>query len=639
MHNRENIPVGNVIATFDVEELDKILNTGENRINKLINYDRDFLKINNPNFYTFSSKKGNLIKFVHSYNFESEGEQRGMYITLEIIDPSNDFESRLLSYTIERIYGGVDANINFELENLIKTKPRAPIPPEEDNTTVSPPLAVGNTQAENTQDFLAAKYILGHDSTIYGPDGSDIKKYKEIKEKIKKKEEEKFSKATEKYKQDLEEWGLKQTKLINKVASLLAVAGKPFLWFMYGASNRLADWAGPIGGQLINVSYNYSGEGGIRSLVMTFATVSFSIDKLAKKSLSLQEYTQGEAIVEALTPDQINNGINTCINNYIRNILPEQLGGNIVIVLPNMYNLLQEKINSIKREIDNTLDPIGQTRLQSRLFSYANVLDETNEKLAGKFRGLAVQKDTESYIQSKIGINKLFSELGFTVASFDIEVEEKFIEDLTNPISKILDSQLDKNSSFDIDGKDYLDFTTNILAKEKDLNYRQEYNKIKLVCEESDANYYSPLNRIRDKIKEITGIDLIYFFESDTRILKIWKDRKLITDATRPVMLVTTEGIKNFYMYGDPIKPTNNSLNNIENSIDLQIADKYKDIFNENYKKTLGQKIGHFDGKFKFGKLNELPDELAYDENFNKFVQVNKLPVLNLVTKILMFCG
>lgn len=578
-----NIPTPTVIASFDIDEITKTLylnNSPSTGLKKLTSE-------SNPKILTFTTKKGNLISFSHSYNFEVEGTSKGQYIQLEILDPTNEFESIFLTQTLESTVGYTYPELQKDVNNLIKNKPQVP----------------------------ASQIFNGfQDTDIFTPGGglAPLINFEDRK-----------------YKEDLIAWQNKVQLAINNLAT--QVINKPTLWFMYGISDKFIDWAGPIGGQFYKALYNYNPNNGSRTLTLTFVTTVIETTKIFKKALNINEYAYGESVIGFLDKAAVNDGINTTLKSYFQNILPHT-PGNILLATPDFYSLLAKYIQSLKDEVTNSLDAGISTGLNANPSDFRYGIDN---RLRNKIVEYALQqgnipKSTLASITDKpsefiiktVTINKLFSDLGFTVTQF---------EDITQ----------NDNQDGTFNNKDYLEYTINILNKEKKISYFNEFTKIRLVAGDDVTDYMAPINKFIVKFREITGVSLYYYLESDYRILKIWKDRGIIESDKEAAFVLTTEGIKNFYIYGSPladqekIKKTlkdgqffeTSSNGNHSISIPIEVPDFILTKFSPEYKKQLFQKIRSYTGNYKFGDLLELPDEYSYSEELDKLVEKNSLPI------------
>lgn len=400
-------------------------------------------------------------------------------------------------------------------------------------------------------------------------------------------------------------------------------------YFFYGVTDDIKEWSGPYNGKLVNIEQNYSSEG-IRSIVLEFATTpspfflnklrsdqnnssSSKIDRfsrmyLEKNSANLSVNTQLNSIAFMNAEKaKIFPTFRELIKSYLRDICKSE---NIIVLLPDIDPIFLRLYNDYRQS--------GY----ERLLEYKNNVDILNipkdfvgaEKAAGY---VAFQYPIE------LALNTLFKSMGINAIEFSNETLKTY---------PLVEQRVEYSDLID---KSY---STLILTIEAGLYQTQEYYKDKYA---QYTDFFLPLKRIRDGYQKLfpEGLrDIIYYEETDIRILKLLKKHNIIKDDSKPAFIFGESSMIDYFVYlnvniaantievlKDNLKiSTADSPANIANQIDLGIFNNdYRDEFYKTfYENFPPQQYGR--------NVKATKDELAFLQLEDNLV--NNIPVFRCNT-------
>lgn len=301
---------------------------------------------------------------------------------------------------------------------------------------------------------------------------------------------------------------------------LSSTISNEIFYITYGTGDNLSTWAGPFICKFSDAQVRYSGSDQ-RKLILYF------VDARSPFSCSMGIYGENLPLTLyrsnyfASVTHKINSAepisldyseiIYSLYEDYLNQIYAEQ--ANIVVLLPEVKSFFLQNIRGIiKKNVVETKKPQKYPRWIPLLLKWEREFNLRSVKL----EALAAEKSAVSDILEEFGIQ--------LVADGDAVKQD--IKKLVAGVSEARAEYL-----FSANPKEYWA----ILRADLVQNYWREY--------------YSPIKKLRDLLARF-GFDIVFYEETNIKVLKIWKEAKIIKDDTKPAVILGDINLVNQFLYG-----------------------------------------------------------------------------------------
>jgi hypothetical protein len=638
---------------------------------EVIAYANSDIKTDPNNHYLFRLANDNIIKFVHSYNFDSNnGNNIGNTITLELIDPEGFFETRvflnselLFKSDPQIVKDRAEAQKEFERREQIKSALLGLSPSISTIKSISfdrtfsdvvsntdylggrgsmrivPTEELNSKLTEDIQnqiiDDLAQQIDLSK-----ARDTNTLEYSKLILSKLKKQNLIKYSFGTATQKNatisTLSNYSVDVTASFDtsnipalfeelKLDSLdkeRQLIPTPYFYFYYGLGSNPNNWSGPISAQFVDAKYNYSFETGKKSTTMTFST-TFDFPAFSRYALDLR------GVTNIITPEYIvigalkNTGsfdspqgsfhaaLSLVIKNYLRTITSPNI--NISVLLPDLDKIINDKI--------------------------INYINYFKTKQSTPIKEIAGAME---YV-------KIIEDMGFDVTLIRDKYNKYSIGDSINQIASVKSNNAGYNNSY------LLEF----YAKNPENNTVYICASLSKPINES---YLKPLEKIIAGIKNITGlidlglevIDNTEFINTFSQhiISKSFTNINPITNPANPLLVFGDSYIMENYLYGKKFYSIKGIIQEKQvtteagDQNELSLIDRIKkgankadrsylheidsQIFSEEYITDIASKYFlNIDVALAInsGSFSIPDDELSIDANIRKNIEASRIPI------------
>jgi hypothetical protein len=301
---------------------------------------------------------------------------------------------------------------------------------------------------------------------------------------------------------------------------LSSTIGNETFYITYGTGDNLSTWAGPFICKFSDAQVRYSGTDQ-RKLILYF------VDARSPFSCSMGIYGENLPLTLyrsnyfASVTHKINSAEPTTLDyseiiyslyeDYLNQIYAEQ--ASVIVLLPEVKSFFLQQIRGIiKKNLVETKKPSIHTRSMPIFSKWERDYNLRSVKLDA----LAAEKSAVSDILEEFGIQLVA----------DGDAVKKDIKKLVAGVREARAEYL-----FSANPKEYWA----ILRADLVQNYWREY--------------YAPIKKLRDLLARF-GFDIVFYEETNVKVLKIWKDAKIIKDDTKPAVILGDINLVNQFLYG-----------------------------------------------------------------------------------------
>jgi hypothetical protein len=614
------VPVPGVIGILRTDKIRNLAFFDKQSNSKTIKFAKD------NGLTIFDSSDGNFISFDYNINQEKEGSGKSIKMTVEVIDPTNTFESNLIAMSYRAAFGNNDelikeldrlANLNLDnstfnyeytkkYPNGLTSKSKVLV-----NTEVKKELDELDLKIKKLDDSLEGLPIGGNqyrvpgfslftDKVFFTVDNSEQRtKIVNAIKGLNTQRDDLIKTCLDnqsKIKQDVENEILAQMKLLVQDVF-------PNIYFYFGLGPNYDSWSGPVNGTLTNLDYIYNGEGDIRKLVLEYmvtdAIFTQSREKVVHSGLDRIVSTDPIFLCSTLITHDDSHlnfidfdpnydtikiqdqhiAFTACVENFLSKYFnfPKN---NIICFLPNLNYCLKDYYETLVSSVNSyTLNSITDVNF-----------------------GFDTSKATKKGMYAVI---KLFEELGFNIVK-TFTSEDRPIKDLNE---------------------------WNLYKEKPPGKLNTEYPEYRNITSIFNINLtisqFEYLDTILEKLKSVlikhstvpfNSLDL--YWEHDVEVIKIISrisGRPINTD--KPLLIYGDIGFITNFLYGFYFGSDNLE---VTDAVKQQIAVSDRFVLDSTYRKLMHnvlsiptQKDNVFDALFY-----SLPDEYAFDNSGNKLPRV-----------------